>query len=688
MLNLSKSIAMCFLLVVVAGLAAPASAADLKLSSSSLSFIAVAGKDPAPQQFAAYADQAVASFAPSLLAVTQTGNWLAVSTAAGGSLPASVTVVVAVKSAALPVGDYAGQITVSQAGLQKSPATVGVSLKIIPAAPYIAVTPGSLETLAMVGVDPAPLFLSAANAGTGTLAPAFALAPGSGNWLSLSQPVGGSFTNSASVRLDIHSAALPAGTYTATVTVTSATATNSPVNVPVKLTVGNAGGPVIGVAPVSLSFLAGLGANPVSQPLTVNNTGSGTLRPTFNATTASGGNWLLLSSSGGGSFTNFNTSLVSCDITGLLKGTYNGTITVSDPSAANSPVAVPVVLTVDDAKPVLFLDNTAYTFSSPVGDFSLASFLGIYNHGTGLLKWTATVSNDGTTKWLSVSPLSGETGQFTALNFAVNSSGLPSGIYHATITISSNAVSGNATQTVSVALAVGVPVPAINAGGVVNGASFLSKTVAPGEIVSIFGREMGPKLGVLAGLVGGKLPTQLANVRVLFSGIPAALFYASDVQLNVQVPVELLGSDSALVQVILGDLQSESLRVNLRAADPGVFQAGGRPCIFFANSTSQVTAENPARAGDYLTIWATGLGDVEAAIQTGAPAVAALRTRVVPRITVGGVQASVLYAGLAPGFVGLNQINIQVPDGVPAGDTALIVSIGDGQTEPLVLPIR
>jgi len=676
-----------FLLVVLllAVLVVPAGAAELKLSTSSLSFIAVTGKDPAPQLFSASASPAVAAFSPSVLATTQTGNWIAVSTSNGGSFPSTITVQVTVKSASLPVGDYTGQVTVTQAGLDKSPGAVSVSLKVIPAVPYISVNPASIDVQAKVGVDPAPVALLAANAGTGTLSPGFsAITDGGGNWLSLSQPTGGSFNNASTVFVSIQSAGLPLGTYTGKVTVTSPAAMNSPLNVPVRLVVGSTGGALISVAPASLLFLAGLGANPSLQAVTVNNAGTGSLRPSITWSTVDGGSWLLARSTGG-SFGSSSTVAVNVNIEGLLKGTYRGNIVISDPSAANSPVNVPITLLLEDPKPVMRMGTSSITLSFPsAGIFIRRIPITLLNTGTGLLKWTATSNQS----WLSASPASGEAASDSSVDIVVSSASLAVGIYRGQVTFSSNAVSGEATQVLPVVLGIGVALPQVNEGGVVNGASFMSKTVAPGSIVSIFGLSMGPAQGLQAGLVGGKLPTQLGAVRVLFNDIPAPLFYVSDTQLNVQVPVELVGSYSAEVQVITGDLPSVPMTVYLRAADPGVFLVAGLPGIFFANSTTQVTSQNRAKGGDYLTLWATGLGAVEGLVATGAPATAALRTMVVPRVTLGGVPAQMLYAGLAPGFVGLYQINIQVPDNVPSGNTSLVISMGGTDTAPMVVPIR
>jgi hypothetical protein len=101
--------------------------------------------------------------------------------------------------------------------------------------------------------------------------------------------------------------------------------------------------PTIGVNPTSMSFSATAGgANPASQSLSITNTGAGTL----NWTASDNATWLSVSPTSG---TAPSSTTVSVNITGLAAGTYNGAITISDPNATNSPVTVPVTLTVNPA---------------------------------------------------------------------------------------------------------------------------------------------------------------------------------------------------------------------------------------------------------------------------------------------------------------------------------------------------
>lgn len=686
----SRCLLTALLLVISAG---AAGATELKVGVSSLSFITVAGTSPEPQSFIAYTTSPVTGFNPTVLASTSSGgNWLVVSTALGGSFPSSAAVNVDVNSATLAVGTYTGQITVTQSGVTGSPATVAVTLNVIGSAPFIVAEPASLSISARAGANPQPVALTVSNAGGGSLRPTFS-ATSSGastNWLAVSQTTVGSFTNIATVSVRATSATLAAGTYSGTVTVTATGAANSPLNVPVTLRVGTTAGAVLAASPESFSFTAGLGANPPSRPLTLNNTGTGDIRPSIATSTADGGRWLVVTTSGGGSFPNALSAMVGVNIAGLAKGTYNGTVTVTDANATNSPLQIPVSLLVGDPRPVLRLNEYAWAFRSPVGAFRFTRTLEVRNLGTGLLKWRATINASGPAGWLTLQRTSGET-VAELVNAVIDTTGLPAGVYSGEIVITADSVvSGENPQRVTVVLGVGVPISSINENGIVNGASFAQASVSGGEIVSIFGADFGPAQGVAASFVGGKLPAELAGVTVIMGGVAAPLFYVSDRQINALVPAEVAGREQVTVQVLYNSLPSAPAILRLRAANPGVFLVNSRPAILLNASNTLVSPTAPISGGDVIQIYATGLGALDTAIETGAPAPLdrLVRTRVTPRVAIGGVDAEVLFSGLAPGFVGLYQVNVRVPQGLRSGDNSLILSVDTAGTAPLTVPVR
>lgn len=226
---------------------------------------------------------------------------------------------------------------------------------------------------------------------------------------------------------------------------------------------------------------------------------------------------------------------------------------------------------------------------------------------------------------------------------------------------------------------------AANNGGatVVNGASY-QQTVAPGAIVSLFGDNLA---GTTQALTGATLPSSTPDVTVYFNNIPAPLFYVSPKQINAQVPYGL-GNGNVTVTVKRANSAASST-VQVNAAAPGIFtttQSGtGMGAILRADDNQQVTINHPATRGSYISIYCTGLGQLNAPIQEGTLAPAAADSTVVtPQVTVGGSNATVTYAGIAPGFVGLYQVNVQLPTNVQTGGAVPLTITANGVTSNTV----
>jgi len=119
--------------------------------------------------------------------------------------------------------------------------------------------------------------------------------------------------------------------------------------------------------------------------------------------------------------------------------------------------------------------------------------------------------------------------------------------------------------------------------------------------------------------------------------------------------------------------------VALSPLSPGIFLAGATQQGAIIHQDGRLAGVNaPAAAGETLSIYATGLGDVTNIPPTGAPASATplSETRTKPVVTIGGVTADVSFSGLAPGFVGLYQVNVKVPSGVSGSAVPVIVKVG------------
>jgi uncharacterized protein (TIGR03437 family) len=221
--------------------------------------------------------------------------------------------------------------------------------------------------------------------------------------------------------------------------------------------------------------------------------------------------------------------------------------------------------------------------------------------------------------------------------------------------------------------------PVIQPETIVNAASIAtSGTVAPGEMASIFGSGLGPIPGVSAGV--GALPTSLGGTTVLFNGTPAPIAYASAYRVDVQVPFNVTPGGTVSVQVNANSQNGSANTVPVTDAVPAVYTSGfgglGGIIAINQNGTTN-TALTPAQKGNYITIYASGLGAVSPVIKEGAvPPVSPLSVASgTVTADVGGVPASVLYAGLAPGYPGLYQVNLTVPANAPSGTTLLLLYV-------------
>jgi uncharacterized protein (TIGR03437 family) len=215
--------------------------------------------------------------------------------------------------------------------------------------------------------------------------------------------------------------------------------------------------------------------------------------------------------------------------------------------------------------------------------------------------------------------------------------------------------------------------PQTSVAGVGNAFDYTSGAVAPGEIVAIFGTNVGPAAGLAGALnAGGDLANSLAGIQVTFDGVPAPIFFASAGQINVEVPYEVAGKSSTSMLVMSGISAGAPVTIPVLSAEPGLFPVALNPDGTL-NSKS-----NPARVGQYISLYATGLGDL-AGISTGQIVPGAAAAAGVS-VAVDGVTSSPEYAGSAPGFTGLDQVNVV---GLTAGQHALSVS-GAGQTSQTI----
>jgi uncharacterized protein (TIGR03437 family) len=228
--------------------------------------------------------------------------------------------------------------------------------------------------------------------------------------------------------------------------------------------------------------------------------------------------------------------------------------------------------------------------------------------------------------------------------------------------------------------------PAIFDSGTVNAASFAQgQQVAPGSLAAVFGSDLAAALTQADSV---PLSTRLADVSVTFNNIPAPLLFASPGQVNAQVPWNVLppGVSAATVNVVLsrGNIASAPKTVQIGLVGPGIFAfpSGVGQAIAVLQTSDQRNGSlaapvgaiagiacAPAVVGDFIQIYATGLGPVDIPLADGAISLDQLRrTLINPTVLIGGIPVNPSFSGLSPYFVGVNQVNVQIPAGVPRGN--------------------
>jgi uncharacterized protein (TIGR03437 family) len=605
------------------------------------------------------------------------GSWLSVSPPSGTG---TATLTIAANIAGLSVSTYTGAIQVAAAGASNSPQTINVTLNFVAGPATISLRPSSLAFSAQAGgANPASQTVAISNSGGGTLNWTASVA--SGAWLSVSPPSG---TGTATLTIAPSIAGLSAGSYSGAIQVAATGATNTPQTINVTLTItAPVPSPVIALNPPSLAFTAQQGgANPASQTVSLANAGGGTLD--WTATVLSTSPWLTVSPTSG---TGAATLTITANSAGLAPGTYSGPIYVAAIGVSNSPQILAVTFTVvQSAASAISLAPSSLQFIATAGTSPATQTFQVLNSFSSTLGWTATANTLVGSNWLSVSPTSGVSP--STLTVSVNSASLAKGIYLGNITITalSTANAINSPQSLLVALAVSAPM--IGQNGIVDGAGF-APVVSSGAITSLFGTNLAAGTATAAVV---PLPTVLAGTQVLVNGVPAPLFYVSPAQINFQMPAEPAGA-SVAVTVASGGITSLQATVDVAAAGPGIF-------TITSNGTGQGTvlnqdyspnsAQNPAAAGSAIQIFATGLGLTNPSVPAGQPEPVSPLSMTVntPVVTIAGVPALVLFSGLAPGFVGLYQVNVQVPPGTPSGSASLQIQINGQTSNSVTIAIR
>jgi len=539
------------------------------------------------------------------------------------------------------------------------------------AAPQLGVSPSAIGPLFIAPATNGPAqTVQASDAGDGTLR---LQVTSSASWLSASiRGMTPCTANPAqtcqSIVILLTTASLPVGTYTEWITVSATGAVNSPLNIPVTVTIAN--------VPASLVFYvtpSGSASAPIypQDPVSIA------------VGTTTGGSWLSFSAPLAAFAFGVPYFINVVAQPGQMPGRYIGAATTSGSSnlADNHTISVSMTVT---TSPIIQTPIPTVRLSGYQGGPKVISSVTLNNIGMGTLALTGASSSGG---FLSAAVVSGST-----LSITSDPSQLAPGAYSGTVTIASNAANS---------AVVSIPVdfdvapagsPSISQGGIVNIADYSAIPVAQGDIIAVFGDQFAAPNASLTNPGGPPLATLLGNVQLLINGVAAPLYYVSARQINAQMPYAAPPNQSATVQVVSNGTAGNTRSVSVAAVQPHILiwpasvAAGGYATVVNSDGSLSLPTtagygtfqSRPSHPGETVTIYCIGFGQtIPAATEGQAASSTTLMYVPITTVTVGSSgPLNPGFAGLTPTAVGLYQVNVTLPESAAIGSAqSVIVSV-------------
>jgi uncharacterized protein (TIGR03437 family) len=579
---------------------------------------------------------------------------------------------------------------------------------------------GFTFTAVQGGGAPSPETFGILNTGSGNIT--FTLTPstvsGGDIWLTVS-PLGGTIApgQSATITVTVDPTKVSPNTprdYYAQIRVDAPGAVNTPqlLTVVLNLLPSTATQPPV-LEPTGLVFLGLVkGNNPGSQSVRI--TSLSNRASAFAATVAVPGilgsqKPITVSPASGSVAPNQPATLaVSADITSISAGAYPGTITLQFPQD-NVTRTVAILLVVAPAVSSSMPDLSAESIvprapCTPTKLLPTLTLLGAdFSTATGWPANIQTVVVDDCANYVDAGTVNA-TFSNTDPPLSLQDSGEHLGRWSATwgaqhaaasaltVTVTAQANGLTGSTSVTGGAQANPNVPLVYPNGTVSSGSYASTaTPSPGELVSIFGAQLADGTQSASAL---PLLTSMQNAIVTLAGVKLPLVFTSAGQINAQIPYVFPGKVTLPLVVQHGDRTSIPQPVTLVSAEPAIFTSNllgtGQGLIFVVpNPTSQILADDsaPAKAGDVIIVYCTGLGAVNPPVTAGQATTSDTLHQAGGAVVlnIGGVTVTPAFAGLSPGFTGLYQINATMPAGVtPGSQVPVFITVGGAYQSPTV----
>lgn len=722
---------------------APDLSGGANVTPSSLIFQAAPNdSSPTAPQVLTVSNQSATALSFTASASVSSGpQWVNLSSTSGNvTAGGTAAIQVSANPSGLALGVYEAQINVVYDSVS---VTVPVRLIVGNKGAFLQLAQTGLSFASTFGgPQPAAQTVQIANSGVGTLTglTATTSVTGSGpNWLHAAIAPGFASGEQAEATISVNPGSLPAGLYYGQVAFSLPSAANSPQSISVQMVVNTGPLPTFqpAAAQIQLNGDSNSGVYTIPSPVRVVLTNPGTVPLNFTAalnnlglpdslapwftftppsgTVGAGGTVVLtlnlsdtctaaLATCAGNAWDqccallavtfpqlNYTYTLV----TTLIVGGTSSAPTIppwgtpppgAPPLPVNKPRAVPGACTPNGLEP--WFTSIPLFFQASVGQPVPLEVLIVDNCGNNLNTGTVIATFSSNDPEVSLNP---EGNGLWAATWTPRTAG-------ATVHISLQAASADGiigTRDWPGAVIASSATPLVNVGGVSNAASG-AHILAPGAFISIYGANLASGM---TEATSTPLPTNLGKAQAFLGGQSLPLQFSGGQQINAVVPYDIAVNSMQQLLVQASDALSQPEPVIIATAAPGVFtqdQSGSGPGAILvqpagSSKSATNTPSNPAQAGDALLIFCTGLGTVTPKVAAGsvAPSSPPAETDNVVTATVGGKDATVLFSGLAPGFVGLYQVNVTVPSGITAADDVPVVLTEAGSTSaPVTVAIK